>query len=48
MKEQDKATARELHKTKISNMTYREFKLVVINILNGLKKRIEDFGDTPN
>ena len=37
MKEQDKVTTRELSKTLISNMPDKEFKVMVIKILTGLK-----------
>ena len=38
MKEQDKATARDLTETDISNMPDREFKTMIIEILTGLEK----------
>ena len=34
MKEQDKTTARDLNKTDVSNMTDREFKVMITKILN--------------
>ena len=40
MKEQDKIIARELIETEISNMPARVFKVMVINILTGLEKRV--------
>ena len=42
MKEQDMAMARNLSKTDISSMPYGEFKAIIIRILAGLEKRIED------
>ena len=42
MKEQDKATARDLSETDVSNMPQREFKATIIRILIGLEKRIGD------
>ena len=42
MKQQNKATARDLNETGISNMPDREFKATVIRILTGLEKRMED------
>ena len=35
-------------KTDISNMSDREFKAVIIRILTGLEKRVEDMSDTLN
>lgn len=37
MKEPNKITARELNEIQISNMPYREFKVIVIKILTGLE-----------
>ena len=48
MKEQDKATARDLSKTGKSNMTDREFKLIIIDILIEVEKKVEDFNETLN
>lgn len=42
MKKQDKAKARDLSKTVVSNMTDREFKSLIIRILTELEKRLED------
>ena len=42
MKEQDKTKARDLNKTDISNMHDGEFKTMIIRILTGLEKIIED------
>ena len=41
MKEQDKITARELNKTGIDNMSDREFKVMVMNFVSGLEKRVK-------
>ena len=35
-------------KTDVSNMSDREFKAVIIRILTGLEKRVEDMSDTLN
>ena len=48
MKEQDKATARELSKIDISNTPDREFKAMIIRILTRLEKRGEDMSGTLN
>ena len=40
MTEQDKITARELHKMEKSNFAGREFEVMVIKILTGLEKRV--------
>ena len=48
MKEQDKALARELSKTNISNMPDRTFKVMIIRILTGLEKRVEHMSETLN
>ena len=40
IKEQDKTTAR--HPSKIDKMPDREFKAMIIKILTGLEKRVED------
>jgi len=42
MKEQDKATARDLSKTEVSNMPDGKFKATIIRILTGLEKRMEE------
>ena len=42
MKEQDNTTARDLSEMVISSMPDREFKVMVIKILTGLEKRMED------
>ena len=41
MKEQDKATASDLSKANISNMTGIKFKAMIIKILLGCEKRVE-------
>ena len=46
MKEQDKATARDLNETDISNMPDGEFEAMIIRILTGLEKRNEDMSET--
>ena len=40
MKEQDKAMARDLSEIFISNISDREFKVMIIKILTGLGKRM--------
>ena len=45
MKEQYKAMARDLIETDISNMSAGEFRAMIIRIITGLEKRIEDIGD---
>ena len=46
MREQDKTTAREPSETDISNMPDGEFKVMIIRILTGLEKRVEDMRET--
>ena len=46
MKEHDKITARDLNKTEINSMPDREFKVIIIKILIGLEKRVEDISKT--
>ena len=48
MKEQDKVVARNLNKTDISNMPDREFKVMIIKILTGFEKTVEDISETLN
>ena len=48
MKEQDKITARKLNEMEISNMHDRESKVMVIKILTGLEKRVEDLSENLN
>ena len=48
VKEQDKITARDLNGMEVSNIRDKEFKLVVIKILPGLEKRVEDLSETLN
>ena len=45
MKGQARATARDLSKTNINNMSDEEFK-AIIRTLSGLEKRTEDISDT--
>ena len=37
-----------MSKTEISNMPYREIKAMIIKILTGLEKRVEDISDILN
>ena len=46
MKEQDKITARDLSKMEVSNIPDREFKLMIIKILTGLEKGVQDISET--
>ena len=46
MKEQDKAMAKDLSNTDISNMPDGEFKVTIIRIHTGLEERIEDISET--
>jgi len=46
MKEQDKATARDLSETNINIMPGRKFKASLIRMLTGLEKRVEDLSET--
>ena len=46
MKQEDKATDRDLSKTAISIMPGGEFKATIIRILAGLEKRVEDIRET--
>ena len=48
MKELDRATARDLSKTDVSNMPEREFKATITRIHTGLEKRMEDMNETLN
>ena len=48
MKEQDNITAGDLSKTQISNIPDTEFKVLIIKILTGLQKRVEDISETLN
>jgi len=48
MKKQDKITARDLNKTETSNTPDREFEVMVIRILMGLERRVEDVSETLN
>ena len=46
MKEQDKGTATDLSETDKSHMSDGEFKAIIIRILIGLEKRMEDISET--
>lgn len=46
MKKQDETTARDLNKTDISYMPDRESKVIIIKILTGYEKRMEDISET--
>ena len=48
VKEQDKATARDLSEMDISNMPNGVFKTIIIKILTRLEKRMEDISETLN
>jgi len=48
MKEQDKATERDLSRKDIGNMPDREFKVMIIRIFTGLEKRVEDLRENLN
>ena len=48
MKEQDRITARNLSEMDISSMPDREFKVMIIMILTGLEKRVEDISEALN
>jgi len=48
MKEHDKITTRELNKTEISNMPKGEFKVMVIKILTGLEKAVDELSENFN
>lgn len=41
IKDHAKITAKELNETEKSNMHHREFKVMVVKILTGIKKRLE-------
>ena len=48
MKEQDKAIIRDLSETDVSKMLDGVFKAIIIRILTGLEKRVEDISETLN
>ena len=48
MKEQNKITARDLSEIGISNMPDKEFKVIIIKILIGFEKRVEDISEILN
>ena len=41
-------TIRELNETEVINISDREFKVMVIKILNGLEKRVQDICENLN
>ena len=47
-KEQDKITVKDLSEMDISNMPDREFKVMIIKILTGFEKTVEDISETLN
>ena len=46
--EKEKTLEKELNETEISNMPDKEFKVIMINIFNGLEKRMEELSETFN
>lgn len=48
MKEQNKATVRELYETDTSNMPDKEFVTIIIRIPTGLEKKMEDMSKNLN
>ena len=46
MKEQDKAKGRDLNEIDRSNMPDGEFKAMILRILTGVEKRIEDINES--
>jgi len=48
MKEQNKITVRDLSKIEINSMPDRELKAMIIKILTGFEKRVEDISETLN
>ena len=46
MKEQGKATARDLSEADISNMSDGEFTVMIIKVFTRLEKRVKDRSDT--
>ena len=48
MKGQDNTTTRDLSETDLSYMPDKEFKVMIIKILTGLEKRVEDISEIPN
>jgi len=48
MKGQDKITAGDLTETDIRNISEGVFKAMIIRILTGLEKRVEDMSETLN
>ena len=48
MKEQDQTIARDQSKMDVSNMPNREFKVIIIKVLTGFEKKVEDISETLN
>ena len=48
MKEHHKITTGDLRKTEISSMSDKKFKVIIVKILTGLGKRIENMSDILN
>ena len=48
MKEQHKAMVSYLSETDISNMPERRYKAMILRILTGLEKRVEDVSESLN
>lgn len=48
IKEEDKTTARELSKRDIYNMSDGNVKVMIIKVLNGCEKRVEDLSEILN
>ncbi|VFV39055.1 Hypothetical predicted protein, partial [Lynx pardinus] len=45
-KEQEKSSEKELNETEISNMSDKEFQVVIVKIFTGLEKRVKDLSET--
>ena len=48
MKEQHKSTERRLNRKEVSNTPDKEFKVMIIKILSGPEKRVEDLSEIHN
>ena len=48
MNKEDKATARDLSETDVSNVPGGELNAMILRILTGLEKRVEDTSETLN
>ena len=46
IKEQDKTTARDVGKIEVRKMLDTEFKVMIIKIVIGLEKKVEDISET--